>query len=457
MGIEDGKKIILVKGKRGLKLSVWRNKMKRNRWKQGGVYWVCMVCFFIFAAPSGADTAKLLSAADAAAGNCKTIAQQIFDYKEPGGKEFKSSQLLMDQLRKLGYMVTGDLNVPGDLIEGGISKTGFKAQMNGNSPGPTVTLMLEYDALPNGHSCGHNLIATAGLLAASALAKVMPETPGRVLVMGTPDEERGSLGGGKIALLEGGHFQGTDVVLITHPGDSWSLDQRILAMKRAMFYFKGKAAHAAAAPEKGVSALDAVMLTFSGVEMLREHVRQDVRIHGIILKGGEKVNVVPEFAQAEFAVRAMDTATMEAVYARVLNCAKAGELASGARLEFTPPRTSLKAPLVIPEYIRLVGDAMGALGIPDDQIKARDSFGSSDLGNVGHAYPTVNLYFKIAPEGTALHSDAMRDAAGSENGWNATVTAGKMVALSAYELLNHPDRVASIQKKFQELKSGNGN
>ena len=176
----------------------------------------------------------------------------------------------------------------------------------------------------------------------------MPETPGRILVVGTPDEESGSLGGGKVALLEGGHFDGSDVVLITHPADSWSLDQRILAMKRAMFYFKGKAAHAAAAPHKGISALDAVILTFNATDMLREHVRQDVRIHGIIVKGGDRVNIVPELAQAEFAVRALDTATMEEVYDKVVNCAKAGELATGAKLEFKPPRTALKAPINIP-------------------------------------------------------------------------------------------------------------
>jgi amidohydrolase len=433
-----------------------KQQMERKYWGQGVKYLLVVMILVSLAVPAGADTAKVVAAADAAAANCQAVSQKIFELKEPGRQEFKSSQLLMEELKKLGYNVTGDLKVPDDLIEGGISKTAFRAEMNGKGPGPTVTIMVEYDALPNGHSCGHNLIATSGLLAASALAKVMPETPGRVMVIGTPDEERGSLGGGKISLLEGGHFEGTDVVLITHPGDMWSLDQRILAMKRAMFYFKGKASHAAAAPEQGISALDAVMLTFSGVEMLREHVRQDVRIHGIVIKGGEKVNVVPEFAQAEFAVRAMDTATMENVYARVVNCAKAGELGTGATLEFTPPRTSLKAPLVIPEYISLVSDTIKSLGIPESEIQNRESFGSSDLGNVGHAYPTVNLYFKIAPDGTALHSDAMRDAAGSEDGWKATVTAGKVVALTAYELLTHPDKVKSIQAKFQELKAAEG-
>jgi amidohydrolase len=316
--------------------------------------------------------------------------------------------------------------------------------------------MVEYDALKNGHACGHNLISTSGLLAAAGLAQVMQETVGRILVIGTPDEERGSLGGGKIALLEGGHFEGSDIVLITHPNDGWSLDQRILAMKRATFIFKGKSAHAAAAPHKGISALDAVLLTFNATDMLREHVRQDVRIHGIVKKGGDLVNVVPEMAEAEFAVRALDTATMEQTYQKIINCARAGELATGAKLEFKEPRTALKAPIAVPQLIQILKNYVRSVGVPESEIKDRKEFGSSDLGNVGHAYPTVNLTFKIAPEGTALHSDAFREVAASEEAWKATVAAAKVIGLTAYDLLTHPEKVKDIQEKFKEMKAKEG-
>jgi amidohydrolase len=362
----------------------------------------------------------------------------------------------MEELRKLGYKVTGDLKVPADLVKDGVAKTAFRAEMAGKGAGPTITIMLEYDALANGHSCGHNLIATSGLLAAAGLAKVMPETPGRVIVIGTPDEERGSLGGGKVALLEGGHFEGTDVVFITHPSDRWSVDQRLLAMKRALFTFKGKSAHAAAAPHKGVNALRAVILTFNAVDMLREHVRQDVRIHGIITKGGDRVNVVPELAQAEFAVRALDTATMEETYKKMLNCARAAELATGAKLEFQEPRVYLTAPIEVPPLTALIRDQIKFLGVPDGEIKGVTEFGSSDLGRVGYFYPTVNLWFKIAPEGIALHSDPMREAAASEDGWKAAVIAGKAIALAAYDLLNNPEKVKLIRDKFKELKEKEG-
>ena len=403
-----------------------------------------------------ADPQRISAAIDASNANCRMVSQKIFDFKELGQQEFKSSQLLMEELRKLGYTVTGDLKVPADLVKDGVSKTAFRAKMTGKGPGPTITIMVEYDALKNGHACGHNLIATSGLLAAAGLAQIMPETPGRVLVIGTPDEERGSLGGGKIALVEGGHFDGSDIVLITHPYDRWSVDQRLLAMKRATFTFKGKSAHAAAAPHKGISALDAVILTFNATDMLREHVRQDVRIHGIVKKGGDLVNVVPELAEAEFAVRALDTATMEETYNKVLNCAKAGELATGAKLEFKEPRTFLKSPIIVPVFTKMVIDQVKSLGVPDSEIKDQTDFASSDLGNVGHAYPTVNLWFKIAPEGTALHSDAFRERAASEDAWKATVIAGKTIALKAYDLMIHPDKVREIQEKFKELKAKEG-
>lgn len=406
--------------------------------------------------PASADSSKIVAAIDEANASCRGVSQKIWNFREPGQQEFKSAELLKQELTRLGYKVTGDLKVPEDLVKGGISKTGFKAEMVGKGAGPTVYIMLEYDALPNGHACGHNLIATSGLLAATGLAKVMKDTPGRVVVIGTPDEERGSMGGGKVALLEGGHFDGADVVFITHPGDQWSLDQRFLAMKRATFTFKGKSAHAAASPHKGVNALRGVLLTFSCVDNLREHLRQDVRIHGIVTKGGTAVNVVPELAQAEFACRALDTATMENAYAKIVNCAKAAELGTGATLEFKEPRVALKATITVPPLLNAMETNLNDLGIAASQLKNSDEFGSSDLGMVSYAYPTVNLRFKVAPEGTSLHSDAMREAANTDDAWKSTLIAGKAVALSAYDMLTNPAKLKAVKDSFKEAKAREG-
>lgn len=408
------------------------------------------------AGPAGADSKKITAAIDEASKSCRGVSQQIWEFKEPGQQEFKSSALLKEELAKLGYKVTGDLKVPDDLVKDGLAKTAFKAEMAGKGPGPTVTIMLEYDALAIGHACGHNLIATSGLMAAAGLAKIMKDTPGRVFVIGTPDEERGSLGGGKVALLEGGHFEGSDVVFITHGSDRWSMDQRLLAMERANFTFKGKSAHAAAAPHKGINALRGVLLTFNCVDQLREHLRQDVRIHGIIVKGGGPVNIVPDLAQAEFACRALDTATMEDAYAKIVNCAKAGELGTGTTLEFKEPRVALKAAIVVPPLLEAVQANLKGLGVAADQFKNFDELASSDLGMVSYSYPTVNLWFKIAPEGTALHSDALREAANSDEGWKATVIAGKAVALSAYEMLSKPEKLKAVQDGFKQAKAKEG-
>jgi amidohydrolase len=406
--------------------------------------------------PLWADSKKITAAIDEASQSCRGASQQIWEFKEPGQQELKSAALLKEELSKLGYKVTGDLKVPDDLVKEGVAKTAFKAEMAGKGPGPTVTLMLEYDALAIGHACGHNLIATSGLMAAAGLAKVMKDTPGRVFVIGTPDEERGSLGGGKVAILEGGYFEGSDVVFITHGSDRWSLDQRILAMKRANFTFKGKSAHAAQAPHKGINALRGVLLTFNCVDQLREHLRQDVRIHGIVVKGGGPVNIVPELAQAEFACRALDTATMEDAYAKVVKCAQAGELGTGTTLEFKEPRVALKAAIVVPALLDAVQANLKGLGVAANQFKDFDELASSDLGMVSYSYPTVNLWFKIAPEGTALHSDALREAANTDEAWKATVIAGKAVALSAYEMLTKPEKLKAVQDGFKEAKAKEG-
>ena len=227
-------------------------------------------------------------------------------------------------------------------------------------------------------------------------------------------------------------------------------------MKRATFVFKGKAAHASSAPDEGISALDAVVLTFNATDMLREHVRDDVRIHGIVKKGGDAVNIVPDTAEAEFAVRALSTATMEEVYDRVVTCARAAGIATGATLQFKEPRTELKSTIVVQPLLKLLRKALLSMGVDEDEILDCTDFGSSDRGNVGHEYPTVNLWFKIAPEGVVGHSDDFREAAGSEEGWKAAVVAAKVMALTAHNLLTHPEKTKKIQEKFVLLKAEDG-
>ena len=381
-----------------------------------------------------------------------TISNQIFNWAELGSQEVKSSALLMKTLTDAGFKVTGDLKVPEDLIPGGVATTAFRAELDGASDGPTVVIMIEYDALPIGHACGHNLITASGLVAALALARHMDSLPGKLVVMGTPHEEGGSKGAGKIALLEGGHFKGSDVVLITHPDDRWCLDQRTLSSKMADFVYHGVTSHAAMAPEKGVNALNAARLAMDGVDMLRQHLHDDVRVHGVIPQGGERTNITPDEVVLLFQVRALSTARMQDAYQKVVNCARAGELATGARLEFKEPRTYLKSTIPVPEYIELVHNALLEAGVNKNVIMESKAFGSSDLGNVGNEHPTVNINFPIGSD-LAPHTKEFLAAACSDEGFDGAFIAGKVVALSALELLNSPDKVGSIKAVFDQAKA----
>jgi metal-dependent amidase/aminoacylase/carboxypeptidase family protein len=166
--------------------------------------------------------------------------------------------------------------------------------------------------------------------------------------------------------------------------------------------------------------------------------------------------VVPELAQAEFACRALDTATMESAYGKIVNCAKAAELGTGTTLEFKEPRVALKAPVAVPPLLAAVEANLNKLGVAKNQFKSSDEFGSSDLGMVSYAYPTVNLRFKVAPDGTSLHSDAMREAANSDEAWKSTLIAGKAVALSAYDMLTDPATLKAVKDSFKEAKAKEG-
>ena len=232
------------------------------------------------------------------------IALDIHAHPELNYEEQHAAELLSGTLEKHGFEVERGV--------GGV-ETAFTATLPGRGgDGPTVAILAEYDALPDiGHGCGHNLIAMAAIGAGLGLQANRESLPGRIMVIGTPAEEGG---GGKIRMLEGGVFDGVDAVLSSHPssnrtviptdipmGESWSL-----AMVGYRYIFHGKAAHAAAMPHEGINALNGVIHLFSGIDSLRQHLREDTRIHGVITDGGRAPNVVPEYAAANFMLRCRD-------------------------------------------------------------------------------------------------------------------------------------------------------
>ena len=263
------------------------------------------------------------------------LALDIHAHPELNYQEYYAADLLSSTLERHGFMVERGI--------GGV-ETAFRGTLQGGSgEGPTVAILAEYDALPDlGHGCGHNLIATTAIGAGLGVKASLRSLPGRIVVLGTPAEEGG---GGKIRLLEAGVFEDVDVVLSSHPSsnrtvipaeipveESWSL-----AMVGYRYAYHGKAAHAAAMPEAGINALNAVIHLFTGIDALRQHLREDVRIHGIISDGGRAPNVVPDFAAANFMLRCRDRDYLqETVVEKIRQVAEGAALITGAELEVSP-------------------------------------------------------------------------------------------------------------------------
>src|ERR1700731_1394633 len=260
------------------------------------------------------------------------ICRAIDQYKEKAvaiSHQIHEKPELKFQERFAAGLLTGaarDLGLPVETGVGGL-ETAFRAEF-GNG-GPTVAILAEYDALPNGHSCGHNLIACAALSAIVGLKNGVKNLPGRVVFLGTPAEEGG---GGKIILLDKDALKGVDAAMMAHPFDGEACTMPALATRHLQISFQGKASHAAVAPWDGVSALSAVIQTFQSVDAMRLHIRDGARIHGIITNGGQAVNIIPEKTECQFLVRGKTSKYTREIADRVLRCAEAGALATGTKM-----------------------------------------------------------------------------------------------------------------------------
>lgn len=250
------------------------------------------------------------------------ISEFIHKNPEIGFEEFKSSQVLIEELQKNDFII--EQNTAG-------LETAFKASAIGKKGGPAIAFLSEYDALPEiGHACGHNIIGTASLGAGIAIKSIIKELSGSVYVFGTPAEEGG---GGKIKMLEKGAFEGIDISLMIHPFNKTYTFLPSLAVKQIEFIFHGKAAHAAISPEAGINALDAVVHTYNSINALRLQLPDDVRIHGIITDGGQASNIISARAAVKYAVRTKNQNYLDELLEKVKACAKGGALATGATLE----------------------------------------------------------------------------------------------------------------------------
>lgn len=363
-----------------------------------------------------------------------SLAQAIHEYRETGLHEYRSSELLAGTLERGGFE-----------LERGVAglATAFRASYG--TAGPRIAILAEMDALPGlGHACGHNIIGAAAAGAALALRSTLPPEAARIVVLGTPAEE---LGIGKVEMVNAGLFKEVDFAMMVHPSSRRQVIKGYLGLAKVRFVFRGAAAHAAAYPEEGINALDGVLQTFNGINALRQQLRQDVRVHGIITEGGVAPNIIPDRAACAFYVRAGDLEELARVKERVIACAEGAARAAGCRLEVEEDRRVL-APLRINyPFSALYSAQLGYLGLEEAEAPADRNRGSSDIGNVSQVVPTIHPHVPIG-EGVHIHTEVFARAAVSEQGRKAVLEGAKALALTAAELAASSEMRDTIRSSF---------
>jgi amidohydrolase len=363
------------------------------------------------------------------------IAEELYLHPEIGLKEFKASALLSGILGKNGFAV-----------ERGIAglETAFRACYG--TAGPGIAILAEMDALPEmGHACGHNIIAAAAVGAALALRHALPEDAARIIVLGTPAEE---LGIGKLEMVRSGTFTGVDFAMMVHPSSRRQVVKMYLGLARVRFTFFGRPAHAAAYPDEGINALDAVIQTFNSINALRQQLRPEVRVHGIITEGGVAPNIIPERGGCYFYVRADDLKEVDEVKQRVIACARGAALASGCRLQVEEDGRVL-APLKINRaFYALYSAQLRYLGLEESTAPADKNKGSSDIGNVSQVVPTIHPHVPLGC-GLHIHSEDFARATVSAMGKEAVLEGARTLALTAAALVASPEQQLKIIKEFK--------
>lgn len=367
---------------------------------------------------------------DHVADQLTALSDWMADHPEIGYQEVQASERLTALLDEFG--VEAERGVAG-------LPTAFQAVLPGaQDDGPRVGILAEYDALPEvGHGCGHNIIATAAIGASIALARVGARLPGSVVVIGTPAEESAVPDpGGKIALLEAGVFDGLDAALMIHPGveDKLGLTSSLVAYGLD-FEFFGRPAHAAATPHEGLNALDALILFFSAVGLMRQQTRDDTRLHGVILHGGQAPNVIPAYTKARFRVRARDRAYADELRQRVIACAEGAAAATGTRMEwreYARPYLNTLPNVTLASAFGANLQAIGRQIMPEDE---RDGAASTDLGNVSQVIPVAQAILGICGREAGWHTKEVAAATKTERGHAAIVAGAKSIAMTVVDLL----------------------
>lgn len=369
-----------------------------------------------------------------------SMSDHLYHNPELGDQEFESMALLTE------YLARHDFQVEKGIVD---RATAFRATYDSGLPGPTIAFLAEYDALPGvGHGCGHNMIGTMGIGAGILLSKVVGDTGGKVVVLGTPAEETN---GAKVPMSEQGIFEGIDAALMLHPADESYESGDSLAMDAIQFDYTGRPSHAAASPEKGINALDGVLQLFNGINALRQHVRSDVRIHGIITEGGKAANVVPDFASAQFYVRAADRTYLNEVVEKVKAIAHAAAQMTGATLSMHNYELSYDDMQTNQTLSKRFTDNLLATGV-EKVHPAKKSYGSLDMGNVSQVCPSIHPYIGLDSPGLVFHTKELADLTITDNSHQVLSRGALAMALTGFDLLADQELMQQVKEEFQQLK-----
>jgi amidohydrolase len=382
---------------------------------------------------------RVTAAVDALADELERLSHQLHDNPELAFKEEKAHAWLTDFLSKHGAAVERGV--------GGLP-TAFRATIAGTGPGPTVAIMAEYDALPGiGHACGHNVIATAGVGAGAALVRALGALPfaGRIQVIGTPAEEGGA---GKVKLMDAGVFDGVDAAMMIHGRCGTQVWRPTLGIIKAKVEFFGQAAHASSWPWRGVNALNAVISLFNALDAMRQQIRTDARIHGVITKGGEQANIIPEYTSAEFYLRATTVLYCRELLRRFTAAADGAAAATGCRVQVTADPTVHEPMKPNPTMAGLFRRNLEYIDFPEDPDDGQAGYGSTDCGNVSQHLPTIHPYIRISPDGVPGHSREFAQWARSPLARAGMIAGAKALALTALDLLAVPDTLARARTDF---------
>jgi amidohydrolase len=376
-------------------------------------------------------------AIDAASATLFDISTRMHAEVELAFEEVKAQAWQCAALRAAGFAVEEGL---------GWLKTAFRATVASDKPGPRIAFLCEYDGLPvYGQSCGHNVTAAAGVGAAIGLASVVRQLGGAAIALGTPGEEGG---GGKNILYREGFFEGIDAMMLVYPGMDNIAHSRAVGATRVEVAYFGKAAHASARPELGINALDALLLAFNGINALRQQLPSDVRVHGIITKGGTLPQVVPDHTTALITVRANRPETLAAVIPRIDACLQGAATMTGARLERSwrdKPGRELLSNFAMAESFDANLKALGRATRSRDELSGA---WSGDTSNVSWFVPTIQPQMAMTGRDVPPHSHEFHAASVGPAAEACILDSAKAMAMTAIDLMADEALLRRVKAEF---------